>query len=194
MCPLAGGCLATPPESTGEPGESEGDGGLLASACGNASMDIAYVSRFAVDPDGYGYVDMKRMGLVINSGEGLLDPGALEVIDTDIDDDLSVMSFGAFERDGAPIEPGEARGELSSDGRDMVLAQLSEQWTNTDAPEISGALATTHSSGTLHGAVVLGLGPHRVRLDIQFDLTHFDQPGSVALGASRTTSICADGS
>ena len=190
MCPLAGGCLATPPESTGE---SEGDGGLLASTCGNARMDIAYVSRFAIDPDEYGYVEMKRMGLVINSGYGLLDPGALEVIDTHIDDDLSVMSFGAFQRDGAPIEPGEARGELSSDGRDMVLAQLSEEWTNTEAPEISGALATTHSSGTLHGAVVVGLGPHRVLLDIEFDLTHFDQPGSLAQGATRTASICADG-
>lgn len=191
---LAGssGCLDAPPEAPSDPGGPDG-GGTLVSVCGNSRVDVAYVSRFTVDPDAYGYAEMVSVGLVINSGAGFLDVAALEVLDAYAADDLSVLAFAAFDRGGPPIEPGEARGELSASGRDMVLATLSEDWTDPNAPELSGALSTVRTAGTLQGTVVLGLGPHRVNLEMQLDIGNLGRPGeSLPQLANRASSTCVD--
>jgi hypothetical protein len=183
-------CLAAPP-----PPEADADAAPATSLCGNARVDVAYMSRFLVDPDNYGRAALDRVAVIINSGAGLLDLGALEVIDATIDDPESELSFIASKGDGrSPVEPGEARGELSSSGRDMVLARLSEEWTDPEAPELSGQITTTRSRGELHGNVVLALGPHRVTLDLEFDLTTFQGSGAYPQDASRSMSICAEDS
>jgi hypothetical protein len=184
------GCLEAPP-----PPEADADAATATSMCGNARVDVAYMSRFLVDPDSYGRASIDRVAVIINSGLGLLDLAALEVIDASIEETDGELSFFASSGSGqTPVQPGEARGELSSWGRDMVLARLSEDWTDPDAPELGGMITTTRSRGELHGSVVLALGPHRVTLDLEFELTTFQGSGAYPQDASRSTSICVEGS
>lgn len=186
----ADGCLDAPPDPSEDGVLPDGS---PVSACGNSRLDIAYMSRFAVDPDGYGRAGLNLVAVVINSGAGPLDVTALEVLQTSIDDDQSVLSFGAYDRGDSPIEPGEAHGQLSSNGRDMVMSHVLESWTDPNAPELSGMLTTSRDHGQLHGSVLIALGPHHVTLDMEFDLTSFQGSGAFPQSASRTASICADG-
>lgn len=144
-------CLASPPPPGGEGGGP--DAAPVFSVCGNAQIDVAYMSRFTIDPDSYGRVGLDRIGLVINSGAGLLDLSSLEVLGASVDDDYSTLTFEAYDNQGPPVEPGEARGELRSSGRDMVLAQVEEDWTDPYSPEISGMLITARSQGELRGTL-----------------------------------------
>lgn len=182
-------CLASPPPPAGE----GPDAAPVFSACGNAQIDVAYMSRFTIDPDSYGRVGLDRIGLLINSGAGLLDLSSLEVVGASVDDDYSTLTFEAYDNQGPPVEPGEARGELRSSGRDMVLAQLEEDWTDPYSPEISGMLITARSQGEIRGTVEIALGPHRVTLDLEFDLATFRGSGAYARAADRRSSTCAEG-
>lgn len=190
MICLSSACLAVPPDADDI---AAADAAAPLSACGAAQVDVAYMSRFAVDPDRYGRAELDRVGLVINSGAGLLDLAGLEVLDASVDDDLSSLVFVVNDGDGA-LPPGEARGELSTAGRDMVLARLTESWTDQSAPDLSGLLITARTQGDLHGSVVLALGPHRLSLDLEFDLTTFEGTGAYPRDALRVSSACADGS
>jgi hypothetical protein len=183
-------CLAAPPDAGDDLAP---DAAPPLSACGSARVDIAYMSRFWVDPDGYGNASLDRVGLVINSGAGLIDLAGLEVLDATVDDSESSLVFAASDGGGA-LPPGEARGKLSMDGRDMVLDRLSETWTDPDAPDLSGLLFTSRSQGDLHGTVLLALGPHRLSLDLEFDLTTFQGSGAYPRDARRVSSTCVDGS
>lgn len=151
------------------------------------------MSRFAVDPDGEGRAGLDRVGLIINGGVGALDLGQLQVLAATVDDGRSSLAFEASQS-GGPLQPGEARGELASQGRDMVLARLTEEWSDPNAPELNWFLTTSQSRGELHGNVLLALGPHRLSLDLEFDLTLFQGSGAYPREARRVSSICADGS
>ncbi len=192
MICLCSACLDAPLDA--DDGSADGaDGGAPVSACGAARVDVAYMSRFSVDPDGYGQAGLDRLGLVINSGAGLLDLAGLQVLAASIDDDQSSLVFTASDGGGA-LPPGEARGELGMEGRDMVLERLSESWTDPDAPDLGGVLTTNRSQGELHGNVLMALGPHRLNLDLEFDLTTFQGSGAHPRDARRVSSTCSDGS
>jgi hypothetical protein len=198
---LAAGCLAVPPDPTGQdgadgadgddgdtqPGGSADGGDAVDNCVSGTELDLVWVSEVAFDHEAQDQVTLPGLMILVNSG-----PAPVEL------DSLTVMSpgdVGAVQGDFSltggdlSLPAGEAMGALNT-GASLVLSEFDEEWTNLAFPELD-AVFTFDGSG-VDTEVPLHLEIGGFVFDLFITVRHDPSPSGFdwARQAERTTAFC----
>ena len=194
---LAGGCLAAPPAPdlskdpplTADAGSSDAP---TVRCVSGSLLDLVFVDRIAVVPDGWSSVSLAGLAVFANPGEDtvLVDGASATALGGDPDLVVDAELIGAD--DGLVLAPRDAKGALIPAAVPVVRAALQERWVDTQEPLLSAGF-TSSGAGTPEAAVAV---PLRVLAgDYRFDIVvTLDPDGAKELGApisaARVTATC----
>lgn len=198
---LTAGCLAVPPDPTGQdgadgadgddghmqPGGSPDGGEAVDNCVAGTELDLVWVSEVAFDHEAQDQVTLRGLMILVNAGPDPVELGSLAV--------MPPVDVGAVQADFAltggdlSLPAGEAMGALNT-GASLALSEFDEEWTNLAFPELD-AVFTFDGSG-VDTEVPLHLEIGGYVFDLFIDVRH--DPASTsfdwARSAERTTAFC----
>ncbi|HEY8145427.1 MAG TPA: hypothetical protein VIG06_22245 [Kofleriaceae bacterium] len=192
------GCLAVPPDPTGEDGSGgddghmqpggSPDGGDAVDVCvSGTELDLVWVSEVAFNHEAQDQVTLPGLMILVNSGPDPVELGSLTVMSPG---DIGAVQ-GDFSLSGGDLSlpAGEAMGALNT-GASLVLSEFDEEWTNLAFPELDAVLTFDGSGVDTEVPLHLEIGGYTfdLSIDVRHDptSTNFDW----ARSAERTTAFC----